>query len=231
MFVPTKTLQETGDRLYHLRERLFQIRAKYDYSTKDGRLDILNNMSWLIASVLIRMSTLISLDKEIITQEQIRETYRLYSGDLQTPLQADMNFTRLSFIILFQFQIETLLRIILQHITGKDSPWNYSDVVERILTTLKINDKEKKIDILNILAYARNAFHSNGVHIIKDEEFHVDNLTFKFVKGQTIENSFSWAEIHYVANAVITIVEEILDSKEVRSIPSPMPNRYIPKSF
>ena len=229
MFVPTKSLQESGDRFYNLREKLIILSTKYGYPSQDGRSDILNNLGWLIAPVLIRMSTLISLDKKIITQEKIREIFRLYSGDLQTPLQLDISYTRWSFIIFFQFQIETLLKILLLHMEEKNPPRNYSKVVERILNVLNIPEKEKKIDILNVLAYARNAFHSNGIHLNDDYEFIVDNLTFKFIYGKPIDENFSFDKIHYVADGIISIIEEMLDSQIIQCIPPLIPNQYIPK--
>lgn len=229
MFVPTKSLQDAGDRFYKLRENIIEISTKYGYPSQDGRSDILNNLGWLIVPILIRMSTLISLDTNVVSQKQIREIFRLYSGDLQTPLQFDMSFTRWNFIIFFQFQIETLLKILFLHLEEKNPPRSYSVVVKKILEILDISDKERKIDILNVLAYARNGFHSNGIHLNNDAEFSVDNLTFRFTKGKPIQEQFSWGTIHYVADAIISIIEEILDTQKIQSIPPLLPNQYIPK--
>ena len=228
-FKPSDTDEERCGRYIELRKRFQEIKNKYGYPEDDGRVKILNNLTWAIVSIVSRLNIILALNNKQFSHEQVGNLIGLSKGDLKTPIEADLLFVRLSFVALFQFQVETLLKIILREIEGKEPPKTYHKIVEQTLKVLQINDWERKLDILNILAYMRNCFHSNGVHTRRSKTFEIQNHRFEFVYGQSYLGG-SLDEIHLAANEALTVLEEILDTDQVKNLTVPLPFVFVPSS-
>lgn len=223
-FIDTKTLAEDKDRFLKLRNKFLELNTKYGYPDHDGRVILLNNICNLIMSAIMNMSLLISLDKKIIKEEQVRRLLSVDTGNFHGSMMAENDLRRVVYITIFQFQIETLFKVLLTGL-GEIPSKNYYNIIKQILTRLNLSNFSQKKDTLNILAYMRNCMHSNGVHTKPSKDFILDNYTFKFQQGESF-NQAKWAHLHYVSDNVVEILEDVLDSTEIQAIAPPLPFRF-----
>lgn len=223
-FNDTPTLSEDKKQFLELRGKFHELLTKYGYPDNDGRNIILSSCCNLFMSSVMNMSLLESLDKKIISEEQARKLLSNDLGDFHASMMVENDIRRISFVTNFQFQIETLFKIILSSI-GENVPRQYYDIVTKLLSVLQIHNSEEKIKTLNILAYVRNCLHSNGIHTNQSKEFTLDGYTFRFEKNKPF-NQARWAHIYFVVINIHPILEEILDSQLVQSITPPIPYTF-----
>ena len=223
--IKADSAREIGDKLYALSKKITEFLLDSGYAKEDARYVALNNMFLFILSALMRMSVLVSLDEGVITEEKIREVFRIWSGDLRSVLNEEMKVTRIAFVTLFQFQVENLFKILLSQLDNQPIPRKYHPIVDRLLKILDF-DNDDKLDKLEILAYVRNCLHSNGIHSNDDRTFVIDDYVFEFVKGKSFEKAH-WGEIHYMTNSAFEVIKGILESDRVKQIPQPLPDQYI----
>ena len=171
---------------------------------------------------------MMGLNRHQISHESFKILIGLERGDLKIPMEADMLFVRLSFVALFQFQLETLLKILLSKITHKSTPDGYYNIAKEILDILDIKNSKTKHNILNCLALMRNCLHSNGIHTKPSKTITVKGHKMKFVKGKSYHGG-NLDEIHFMVNEVLMILEEILDHPKIQEIKIQLPNQFMPK--
>lgn len=222
--IEVDSAREIGDRLHVLSKKITEFLCDSGYAEEDARYVALNNIILFIVSALMRMSVLVSLDDGVITEEKIREVFRIWSGDLRSILNEEMKVTKIVFVTLFQFQVENLFRILLSQLDNQSIPDTYNTKVKRLLKILDLNTDDKR-DKLNVLAYVRNCLHSNGIHSKKNKTFVIDGCSFNFVKGKSFEHA-NWGEIHYMTNSAFEVIKEILGSDRVKQIPQPLLDQY-----
>ncbi len=227
-FTPSANEEEMCRRFIELRHRLIEIKNKQNLPETDGRVQILNNIAWATVSIITRLNIMLALNNKRIPHNTVKQLLGLSSGDLKLPLETDMLIIRLGVITLFQFQLETLLKNILEKITNNPPPSNYWDITEKILRELSIKSRIKKHRTLNVIATMRNCLHSNGIHTKKTKQITVDGHKMRFVRGKTYEGA-TLDEIHFLINHILTILEEILEHPTVKGLTMPVPSQFMPR--
>jgi len=228
-YVPAKTLEERARRLIELRSYIQETKNKFELSENDGRVKILNNLTWIIASEVMKMNIALKYNNNPEIRPTIQKLIGLSRGDLKTPLGVSIDISRMSFVTVFQFQLETLMKILLAELTKKNPPIGFYNISDRLLNVLSINNIDYKLDVLNALAYMRNCLHSNGVHTNPSKSFEVNGLKLDFIENKLLKIG-KWEEICHLARESISIIGEILDNSKVRELESPIPEVYIPKN-
>lgn len=229
IYVPANSLEERTKRLLQLRLRIQEIKNKFGYPEKDGREKILNNITWIIASVVMKMNIALEYNNNPQIRPTIQKLIGLSQGDLKTPLEVDVDITRMSFITMFQFQLETLMKILLAEFSTKKLPQGFYDISKELLTVLSIKNIDYKLDVLNALAYMRNCLHSNGVHNKPTKTFDVNGLKLEFIENKLLKVG-KWEEICHLANESISIIGEILETPKVSDLKGTLSDVYIPKT-
>jgi len=227
-FSNSPTEQERCRRYIELRSRIIKIKNGQNLPEKDGRVQILNNIAWAVVSIISRLNIILALNAGQVSHTTVKQLIGLGKGDLKIPLETDLTVVRFGVLTLFQFQLETLLKNILEKITNNPPPNTYYAVTENLLNELSLNAKTKKHRTLNVLATMRNCLHSNGIHTKKTKQITVDGHKMKFIKGKTYKGG-NLDEIHFLINEVLTILEEILNHPSVRGLNMPVPSQFLPR--
>lgn len=130
-----------------------------------------------------------------------------------------------TYMTLFMFQVEIFIKSIAVQLninlqtTGKyPKQKGYRALTREIIDVLFSEGQQQRIDYLNILAMVRNCLHSSGYHKEIDKKISIGKYDFEFKKGEKI-NFTSWQHIHLFSNTLITILEEILNSKRLINVP------------
>jgi hypothetical protein len=213
--IPT-TPEAIEKNLLELENRINKI--KKEYSENDGRFILLSNLRLAVIFMFTRIHTWITLRDH----QDLRNTYSqiigLIDGDLNSFLHQERFFIRLSSIVMFQFQIETLFKNIITELDDQKLPYEYNKIVKRLLEKLKLDTKERR-DILNILAYIRNCFHSNGIHTKSTITISIDNELFEFIQNKPFTRG-DYGDICFILDKIITVLNEILTSDKVKKLDS-----------
>jgi hypothetical protein len=127
---------------------------------------------------------------------------------------------RLFFLVETQFQIETMFRNILAAL-GQSVPNGFYNVAKNVLAASGILDQGAKLDLLNIPALMRNSMHTNGLHHgfrNSSTNIKINGVDFDFNHGKKVDCG-SWLHITTALSSSIGIIEEILQSAPVTSLP------------
>lgn len=135
--------------------------------------------------------------------------------------------SRLSFISNFNFQLENFFKTLLVELGIKNIPRGYYNIAKEILTETKMPYAQKKLDTLNALAMIRNSFHSNGIHVEPTRSITINGTVFHFIKGKKV--FVDYEKLTVVIDEIISILEEIVNSVEVKKITKKVPMLYYPK--
>jgi uncharacterized protein (DUF2267 family) len=224
-FKDTKTLEEDRDRFLDLRKKFLELMTQYGYPDTDARVMILNNFCGIINSSIMNMSILVSLDKKIIRENDAKRILGMSDvGNFHSVMMNENDLRRISFLTMFQFQLETLFKILLSSLDVKPDV-EFSKVVNQVIKKLSLPQSDQKRNILNSVAYIRNCLHSNGVHNRPSMNIGVNGYIFRFEKGMSF-NQAKWAHIHFLIDSIFSILEEILNHTEIQSIPPPLPYKF-----
>ena len=224
-YIPT-TPEAIEEKLLELSEKIGNIAT--EYSENDGRCIFLNNLRLPVIFMFTKLHTWITLRDH----HELRDTYSqiigLTDGDLNGFLHQERFFIRLSSIVMFQFQIEALFKNILIKLDEQESPYDYTNIVKKLLKKLELDTKERR-DTLNILAYIRNCFHSNGIHTKKSITVIIDDEKFEFIQNKPFSRG-DYGDLCFVLNKIVTVVNEILNSDDVKHLET-IPFQYTSKNY
>ena len=139
-------------------------------------------------------------------------------------------FSRMSLVIMVQFQIENLFVNLLHALKPESKPRRgYIIILNELFKNISISDKEEKKKTLKILQFIRNTYHSNGRHNNEPLTKVIDGFEFKFVKGEGV-NCASWAGIPIAIKATAELIDEIIKTPEIKKILESIPDQYIEPS-
>jgi hypothetical protein len=135
--------------------------------------------------------------------------------------------SRLSLVLLCQFQIESLLKNIYRELNRGQPPNGFYITAKVVLDTLGLPSNH--IDILNTPARIRNSLHGNGIHHQQHAQeptlVKVGGIDYEFLDGQPVTCA-GWPHVAHALEQSVLIVEEILQTPQVRAIPDPMYEAY-----
>lgn len=205
--------------------RILSIRDSIGYSKKDARNIVLTNCCIISTSSQLILNMFSSIEKGIIGVKEFESIF-----DIPKPAQKEANenlekITRLGLLILFQFQIENFFKNLLREL-GVSTKWGFYNICKNLLSSITIDDDKSKLDILNTPASIRNSFHSNGIHYGEEKSIVINGIKYEFINGKMIKCG-SWLHILNLLNAVVSILEDILISNEIKSIEETIKDEYI----
>jgi hypothetical protein len=129
-------------------------------------------------------------------------------------------FLRASFLTVFMFETENLLKMIRNNLSNTSTSNGYYDISKDVLQITHPSNLQQKHDILQVPAYTRNCLHSSGVHTKSTKSFTIDTENFDFIQDQMF-NKAGWNHIFFMINKLIDVLEEILINNEVKQLRIP----------
>jgi len=137
--------------------------------------------------------------------------------------------SKLSLLLLGQFQIENCIRSIVRNLKIVDKSIGFYKVAEKLITELNMSHYD--LETLNTPALIRNSLHSNGIHHsigkqAKTIKIEIDGIEYKFVDGEAVH----CASIEHVAHALegsLCILEKVFNHPIVKTLPDPIEDEYM----
>jgi len=223
-----KTYRDLVEILVDIKKLLWKLYENSGYEEKDIRARIFLNIGgMIIANAIVISNILLNVEEEKIPKKAYRTLFGLTEPEKIKKMAENLSqYTRLSIVTLFQFQIENLF-VNLLHALKPDErpPRGYGKIVERLMENISISDKEEKKKILNILQFIRNSLHSNGKHNNDPLTIEIDGFEFKFEKGESVSCA-SWNGIPIALKAISKLIDEIIKSDEIKSITTTIPDQF-----
>lgn len=126
-------------------------------------------------------------------------------------------FAKIGFLAAVQFYLENMIQTTLNAVPGTSTQSEFGAAAKEILKVAAVQDQERKLQILNVLAMIRNTMHREGVQSWPDETVVVGNYTYEFKKGEAIVCS-SWPHIYNALLHSLDVYEEIMLSHRIRAV-------------
>jgi hypothetical protein len=224
----TKRLEGLQDQLSIMIESLGPNHIEEEGNLKDVRIATLKNCKADISTNIVLLNIFVAKENKGITMEQWFRLTGIQPKDTGLDKIEDKirHYLQLSLIIMFQFRIENMVTNILEIFNKKQARRGYYEKTEALLDILSLKDKERKLKILNILAFTRNSLHSGGINNKFSLDVTIDGFRFNFPKGQPVRYA-GWGHIDLAMEHILIIINEILHSEKVKAIPEPISLSYI----
>jgi len=230
MFKESKSQKDEAECILNLIKSCTGLIKKYGYPDNDTRTASLVNIRLVSYSNLGITNLLDSWSKGNNTVQQIipqllgltkvnAKSVRLMGDSLHKT-------SKLSLILLGQFQIENCIVNICTAIGVKSKSMGFYNKANALLTHLGLGSS--RLDILNTGAQIRNSLHSNGIHHgYKAVDFHsnLKGVQYDFIDGQKV----SCATFPHIAHALecsVEVLDEIFSAPQLKSYPSLIPDTY-----
>jgi hypothetical protein len=128
-----------------------------------------------------------------------------------------------SLVTTIQFRLDNMVKNILRTMSRGSVGLGYATNIDALLSFFQLPDTNRKNQILRVLQYMRNTYHNNGTHIAgKPINLQIENYSFIFDKNCSIDCA-SWAHVTVAMKATFEVVFEILNSRQVKALPWPVP--------
>lgn len=230
MFKESKSQKDDAECILNLIETCTGFIKKHGYPDNDTRTASLVNIRLVsysslgIANLLYRWSKGDNTVQQIIPQllgliQVDTKSVRLMGNSLHKT-------SKLSLILLGQFQIENCIANICKALGVKSKSMRFYDKANALLTHLGLNPS--RLDILNTGAKIRNSLHSNGIHYSYGRaDFHsnLKGVQYDFINGQKV----SCATFPHIAHALecsVEVLDEIYSAPQLKSYPSLILDTY-----
>lgn len=230
MYIEEKSYKDHAKCIKSLIDTCTTIIAKHKYSDEDIRTIAFANMrsigyssilitnlldSWTIGDEMIRQS----IPQLIGLTEVTEKSVKLAGESLQKT-------TKLSLILLSQFQIENFLHRVANTIGCPSKGNGFYDKTSNLISFLDLDTN--LIDELNVSALIRNSLHSNGIHHAYkniDLKINLDGVDYEFIH----ERKVSCASMPHIAHALensARILDQILDHKKIKDYKNEIHDEY-----
>ena len=224
-YTDPSSYREASERLGELSDRLSDIREGGSYQTEDARYIALRQCREAVLASRMITTMLANVEEERFTAERFQELVGV--GPPQEASEKLSEVSRLGLVVLYQFQIENLLKNLIAA-TGGEAPRSYYKIAKLIVETVTLRDPARAFGILYTPALIRNSFHSNGYH--KDKRnpswcIDIDGCTFSFAIGDKVSCA-GWGHITRVLNGVASVIGEVLESSEIAAVSGLIPDQY-----
>jgi hypothetical protein len=212
-------LHETGQTIGFDKEK--DIRSQVFFHCRD--------FTTVVILPLIQMSR---VEEKLITKNQYPFIFGIDDTYSEDVFNHYLQFNRYAYLTFCMFHIESALKSILKEILGKNPDDGYYNICSNLLQKITIDSPNEKLDILLIPSFIRNSFHSNGIHTkkINGEEsvsYIIKGYEFTFEKGKVVSCG-GWFHIYIIMKELVSVLKEIMKSKEVQNITKIIPDQYIP---
>jgi hypothetical protein len=195
---------------------------------KDVRSATIGNCKTDVTINIMILNPIAGLAQGTIPEEKFRSNIGL--TDPNTPLHIITNkisdYLRLSLAANFQFRVENLFANLIAELSQEKVPRDYLQKASALLNILSLEGSERKLDRLKVLQFIRNSLHNNGYHYNNSFRITIDDLTFHFVKGGMVRCA-GWQHVIVAIEASLLVIEEILNSPQVKAIPGPIRTYFV----
>jgi hypothetical protein len=220
---------ETVANLEKFCERLREIERRLaPHPDIDTRIVSIRNCDAFASSATVIQRLLSDINENRLSDADFARLFPVPPEFFLLELHSLNNFSRLGFLPLYQFQIETMLRDLLVA-AGQPKPSEFYSIAKEILIFSGIPDPDRKREILKLAALLRNTLHTNGIYSPGKHNapvtIDIGGVVYNFVDQQPIKCS-GWAYLLHALRAGLDVIEEILFSPPVASLPSPVKSQY-----
>lgn len=231
MFTKSKLMKDQAKCVESMNQYCTNIISKYKYKDGDTRTRTLANIR---SFGYYSMAMLNLLDGMQSDDAGIRTIISKLLG-AQNPSAKEINIigrilyktSKLSLIVLGQFQIENCLKLISEAI-GIKSNTGFYKISQTLLDELGLN--KDSMDVLNTGALIRNSLHSNGIHIGfngSDFNSNIDDINYEFKHGKKVSCATFPHIVHALEGSLI-VLDEIFDTTKVKAQVT-LEDQYIPQ--
>jgi len=197
--------------------KLRDLNAKMNYPDTDRRHASLQSLMKICMWIQMELEDFIPHMKD--TSELMKRFGLSKEDSIQFGLSISV-YQKASFITLFMFQIENLLKIIRNELPNLSNSNKFYNISHDVLSVTNPREIKEKHDILRCPAMVRNCLHSSGTHTQQTETLQVGSRTFDFVEDKTF-NDAGWDSIYFMVNALVDVLQEILDTNNVKNLMIP----------
>ena len=231
MFTKSKLMKEQGNCVESLIQYCTKIIDKKKYKNGDTRTRTLANIRSFGYNSVAMLSLLDGMERG---NTGLRTLIPNLLG-MQNPKAKDIKMmnrilhrtSKLSLIVLGQFQIENCLVLISKAI-GIKLRNGFYNISKDLLDELGLN--KDKIDVINTGALIRNSLHSNGIHhgfSGSDFSSKIDGINYKFKHGKKVSCA-TYPHIAHALEGSLNVLDEIFNTAKVMS-QATLEDQYIPK--
>lgn len=218
---------DSSDRLSLLMRHIQQLEHDVGCSYKDARVVTLKNLDAHVSSVAMIHMLRRGIEDGSYPLEPLRQVMELDEEIVVIAFNRLEQSLRLGFTVLYQFQVENLLKNLLRAL-GETPPTSFYKSAERLLNRISVTERHKKLETLNVVALIRNSMHSNGIHYSRDKSstrIAIKGIVYDFEYGKKVSCA-GWSYLIPALHAGLNVLEEILMSPEVRALPEPVRDEY-----
>jgi len=213
-----------------LGDRCRQILSAFQFNDKDTRKVALTNIDMIARSGQMILNL---LDSWCIGDESVRRIIPQLVG-LQTVDENGVKFagdtlnktSKLSFVVLGQFQVETCLRNIADHLNVPLGGTGFYRTAENLLNHLSC--QSNMLPELNVPALIRNSLHSNGIHHGyqgRDTSIDINSVTYEFINDHPVSCA-TWEHIAHALENSVGIMQHIFSTATVSAVKMPILDKY-----
>lgn len=198
-----------------LNSKLRDLNVKMKYKKIDKRYGSLQSL------LKISMWMFMEIDSFVIfttgNTSKLIKMFNLTKPDsIQFAKSIDV-FLRASYLALFMFQVEGLLKMIRNELPNTSSSNKYYDITKDVLKISHPQNWQSKHDVLQAPALIRNCLHTSGVHTNKDTKVTVRGIDYEFFKDKKFQQA-SWDYIYMFIDELVNVLKEILTSSPTKKI-------------
>lgn len=233
MEIPSLTAKKRAEMFTEIKDLFHEAGQMIGFDKdKDIRAQVFFHCRDFTTVVILPLIQMARVEEKLITKEQyplifgIDDTYSKYIFNHY------LQFQRYAYLTFCVFHIENALKLILKELLGQNPNDGYYNICDTLLRKIKIDSPNEKLDILLIPSFIRNSFHSNGIHTkqIKGKDFvsyTIKGYEFAFEKGKTVTCG-GWFHIYIIMKELITVLKQIMKTKEIQNITKIIPDQYTP---
>ena len=143
-YTEPKTYKESAVRVLALADRLLKIKRDGTYSNEDARGLALSNCRLTCLAAVMVLNILTVGEEGRINGKDFKRLVGMISGTAQDASAILEKNQRLSFIVIFQFQIENLLRNLFGELKKNNPPKGFYNLAKEIVFSTVTTDSQKK---------------------------------------------------------------------------------------
>jgi len=215
-------LLKLSDQIFALMEKT-AANADFSVEDQDSRLVALSGMQESVLSCGFWLSTYYSI-AETHKDESMVLKYAHSNLSLEKTATIMLKQIKLGLVIFFHFKLEQLLGSLLNKISNKKIQ-GLGKIFTELSQEIGISDISEKARIIKAFSSIRNSLHNNGIHVDSSFSIEVRGVNYEFIKDGVVQCASLDHSINLI-QAILNIIEDILESGKVRKIKEIIPDSY-----
>jgi hypothetical protein len=211
-----------SNRIFNLMENT-AANSDFDVEAQDSRLVALSGMQESVLSCGFWLSTYYSIAENHQDEKMVLK-YARSNLSLEKTANIMLKQINLGLVIIIHFKLENLLSSLLNKIANKKIQ-GLGGIFEELSQEIVIDDIPEKAAVIKAFSSIRNSLHNNGIHTYPSFSINVKGLNYEFIKDGVVQCA-SLIHIINLIQAIIDIVEEVLESKTVKDIKEIIPDSF-----